>query len=116
MQAPRPIPKRPREGEPRPNLTDYEAACRSFSWLAAEARLAGLPGGRGLNMAHEAVDRPASCPRRDHVALRWLGKNGERVDLRYEDLRELTARFAGALARLGIRSGDRVYALLGRTP
>jgi acetyl-CoA synthetase len=112
----RTIQKSPLEGEPRPNLVDYEAACRSFSWSAARAELTGLPGGRGLNMAYEAVDRHAAGPLRERVAIRWLGKDGERVDLRYGDLSELSDRFAGALARLGVRAGDRVYALLGRTP
>lgn len=116
MWTPSPILEHVRPDEPRPNLTDYQETCRSFSWAAAKAELSGLPGGKGFNMAHEAVDRHAMGALRDHVALRWLGKNGERVDLRYEDLREQTARFAGALARLGIRPGDRVYALLGRTP
>lgn len=117
MWEPSLICKYVRDGEVLPNLTDYDEACRSFSWYAAKTELSGLPGGRGFNMAHEAVDRHASGPRGDHVAIRWLGKNGERVDLRYEDLRQLTARFASALARLGIRPGDdRVYALLGRTP
>jgi len=48
--------------------------------------LAGLPGGRGLNIAHEAVDRHANGPRRDHLALRWLGKDGAVRDFTYVDL------------------------------
>ena len=45
-----------------PNVTDYEAERREFSWAAARERLDGLPGGRGLNIAHEAVDRHADGP------------------------------------------------------
>lgn len=37
-----------------PNLRDYEKTRAAFSWEAARAELAGLPGG-GLNIAWEAV-------------------------------------------------------------
>ena len=71
-----PIVKR-RGGEAvAPNLVDYDRVRTAFSWAAARAELDGLPGGRGLNIAHEAVDRHAAGPRRDRVALRWLGKTG----------------------------------------
>jgi acetyl-CoA synthetase len=100
-----------------PNLTDYESACATFSWESARRELDGLPGGRGLNIAHEAVDRHAAGPRAAHVALRWLGKRpGERRDVTYAELREETNRFANALAGLGVRRGERVYALMGRIP
>ena len=33
------------------NLADYDAAVREFSWDKARGELAGLPGGRGLNIA-----------------------------------------------------------------
>jgi acetyl-CoA synthetase len=88
----------------------------SFSWAAARAALDGLPGGRGLNIAHEAVDRHAAGARARHVAIRWLGRGGERRDLTYADLGDLTSRFANALHGLGVGAGDRVYALLGRVP
>lgn len=116
MQGPRQIKKLRRAEEPSPNVVDYMEARRRFSWAEARAELTGLPGGSGLNMAYEAVDRHAAGARRHHVAIRWLGKGGERVDVRYGELAELTARFAGALASLRIRPGDRVYSLLGRTP
>jgi len=99
-----------------PNLEDYERARATFSWAYARRELEGLPGGRGLNIAHEAVDRHASGPRRDHLALRWLGRDGSVRDLRYADLSALTNRFANVLASLGVRPGDRVYALTGRIP
>jgi acetyl-CoA synthetase len=88
----------------------------AFTWDAARALLDGLPGGRGLNIAWEAVDRHAAGPRRDHVALRWLGKRGEMREYTYAHLRELTDRFANVLDGLGVRRGERVYSLVGRIP
>jgi len=99
-----------------PNLRDYQEACRTFTWEAARRELDGLPGGRGLNIAYEAVDRHANGPLRDHLAVRWLGKNGELQDLTYAQLESLTSRFANVLRGLGVQKGDRVYALAGRIP
>jgi len=99
-----------------PNLADYEGACAAFSWNAARAALDGLPGGLGLNIAHEAVDRHAAGPRRDQLALRFLGKDGVRRDFTYGELSQATSRFASALRSLGVGKGDRVFALLGRVP
>jgi acetyl-CoA synthetase len=110
------IVKTPRAAPVAPNLSDYERARKEFSWEAARRELGGLPGGRGLNIAHEAVDRHAAGPRRDHLALRWLGKRGEVEDYTYGRLQELTNRFANVLAGLGVARGDRVYALAGRVP
>jgi acetyl-CoA synthetase len=116
VEEPRARIAKPRPFAVAPNLEDYDAACARFSWDAARRALDGLPGGRGLNIAHEAVDRHAAGARRDHVALRWLGKRGEVEDLSYGSLREMSSRFANALARLGVAQGDRVYALAGRIP
>jgi acetyl-CoA synthetase len=99
-----------------PNLDDYARVRAAFSWAAARAELDGLPAGRGLNIAYEAVDRHAAGGRGDHLALRWLGKGGEVRDHTYARLRELTNRFANVLRGLGIGPGERVYALAGRIP
>lgn len=99
-----------------PNLLDYTATCREFSWQAARRGLQGLPEGGGLNMAHEAVDRHANGPRAAHTALRWLGKAGAREHYSYRDLAAETSRFANALGALGVESGERVFLLLGRVP
>jgi acetyl-CoA synthetase len=99
-----------------PNLGDYEAACREFSWARARSELAGLPGGAGLNIAHEAIDRHALGARAGHTAIRWLGKSGAVRDFSYADLRIETNRFANALRELGVGPGERVYALAGRIP
>jgi len=99
-----------------PNLVDYEAERARFTWAAARARLDGLPGGRGLHIAHEAVDRHANGPRAGRVAIRWRGRRGERRDLAYAALRAETNRFANALRALGVGRGDAVFALAGRIP
>jgi acetyl-CoA synthetase len=99
-----------------PNLADYETARATFTWEAARKGLSGLPRGRGLNIAHEAVDRHACCSRADRVALRWIGKSGEHRDYSYRELALATNRFANALRSLGLNSGDNVFVLLGRIP
>jgi acetyl-CoA synthetase len=99
-----------------PNLLDYEKACVEFSWNKARGLLSGLPGGRGLNIAYEAVDRHASGDRRDHLAIRWLGKRGEIRDFTYAQLCSVTSQFANILKSLGMARGERVFLLTGRIP
>jgi acetyl-CoA synthetase len=111
-----PIVKPHRPWRVEPNLLAYDRARAAFSWDAARAALDGLPGGRGLNIAHEAIDRHAARGAGARVAIRWLGRDGERRDLTYDDLRRETSRFANLLTRLGVGRGDVVATLLGRTP
>ena len=99
-----------------PNLLDYEQERKSDVWGRARQSLEGLPGGRGLNIAHEAVDRQAVGPRRDQLALRFLGRSGGERDLTYAELQALTNRFANVLRELGLGKGDMVSVLAGRIP
>ena len=98
-----------------PNLADYEAERARFSWHEARARLAGLPGG-GLNIAFEALDRHVRTGDGAALALRFLAKSSERLDLSFRTLGERAARFANLLERLGVAKGERVFALAGRIP
>jgi acetyl-CoA synthetase len=99
-----------------PNLLDYDTTCATFAWEDVRRALAGLPGGAGLNMAHEAVDRHANGPRREHLALRWLGKDGTCREFTYGDLQEQSNRFANVLRHLRVTKGERVFVLAGRIP
>ena len=99
-----------------PHLQDYDDVCASFSWKMARAELSGLPGGRGRNIAYEAVDRHAASERGGHVALRWVGKDEEVLEFTYRELRKLTNRFANVLRDLDIHEGEIVFTLLGRVP
>ncbi|HEY7569444.1 MAG TPA: acetate--CoA ligase [Gemmatimonadaceae bacterium] len=100
-----------------PTLPDYDEARRGFSWSAVrQLELDGLPGGRGLNIAHEAVDRHLAKGAAKHCAIRWIGRSGERRELSYGDLAESASRFANVLEALGVRAGERVFALSDRIP
>ncbi|MBI3757730.1 MAG: acetate--CoA ligase [Deltaproteobacteria bacterium] len=99
-----------------PNLRDYDQTRGAFSWEDARGRLSGLPEGRGLNIAYEAVDRHAAGPRRDRVALRWISKRLGAQEFTYADLRTQTNRFANVLRKLGVGKSERVFLLAGRIP
>jgi acetyl-CoA synthetase len=110
------IHKTERDRKVPPILPDYDAACASFSWDDAARQLSGLPRGRGLNIAHEAVDRHAAGPLGRKTAIRWIGKSGEIRDSSFADLAAQSNRFANLLRGLDVAPGDRVYLLLGRVP
>ena len=97
------------------NLTDYEAAYRSFAWKDVEQEFDWSKTGK-VNVVHEAIDRHANGGRRAKVALHFT--DFEQRDERYtfEDLKRLTSRFGHVLKRLGVKKGDRVAAFLPRTP
>jgi acetyl-CoA synthetase len=97
-----------------PHELPYDELRRSFTWERARADLTGLPGGRGLNIAHEAVDRHVDAGAGDRVALRCITEDGAVSTLSYDRLRRETNRFAHVLASLGVRRGDVVMSLLGR--
>ncbi len=98
-----------------PHLHHYDIQRARFSWDEARGELAGLPGG-AINIAHEAVDKHLAQHTREHVALRWIGKRGEKRDIRYNELAQLTNRFANVLRELGVAKGDRLFILCGRIP
>jgi acetyl-CoA synthetase len=110
------IEKRIRQGQAAPNLSDYDRMRETFSWERAKREFDGLPGRRGLNLAHEAIGRHVARGHGDQVAMIWLGKKGERTEISYAELDSLTNQFANVLAGLGVNAGDRVYSLAGRIP
>jgi acetyl-CoA synthetase len=85
-------------------------------WDGARRSLAELPGGQGLNIAHEAVDRHLLDGNGYRIAIRWIGSGGSKRDISYAELSQAASRFANALKDLRIGAGDRVFSLLGRIP
>jgi len=115
MERPEVIRKTAHDLRVPPNLSDYDAECRAFSWDVARQALQGLPGG-GLNIGFEAVDRHAAGALRDHVALRFVARNAPALELSYGELARQTNRFANVLKGLGVVKGDRLFVLAGRIP
>ena len=98
------------------HLSDYEKIRASFSWENVAQELSGLPDGKGLNIAHEAVDRHAKSHLKNVVAFRFIHKDRSCSDFTYAELQLQTSKFANVLKNLGIQKGDRVFALTGRIP
>ncbi len=89
---------------------------KDFSWSDARGELDGLPRDRGLNIAHEAVDRHARGSVGNRVAFRFLSKGGEIQEMTYRELSEETNRFANALRSLDVEPGETIFLLAGRIP
>ncbi len=98
-----------------PNLADYDAERRRFSWDGVRRELGNMPGG-GLNIGYAAVDRHLGTAVRDHVAFRFISRTDTRRELSYAELARLTNRFANVLRGLGVGKGDRLFVLAGRVP
>ena len=64
-----PIPKHLAELSTEPNLVDYDAAYAAFSWEEGRQAVAGLPGGGGVNIGFEALDRHVLAGRGDKLAV-----------------------------------------------
>ncbi len=75
-----------------------------------------FPGGR-LNSCHNAVDRHVSGGRADQLALIYDSPvTSTTATFTYRELRDAVARFAGALAALGVGRGDRVIVYMPMVP
>src|SRR5918911_4500063 len=73
-------------------------------------------GGR-MNTCHNALDRHVEGGRADQVALIYDSPVTDAVaTFTYRELRDLVARFAGALAAQGVGRGDRVIVYMPMVP
>ena len=97
-----------------PNL-DYDKVRGNFDWNEMYGELDWLPGG-GLNMAYEAIDRHANGRNRDKPAMIWEGKNGEKEQYTFGQMKQLSDRFANVLQSIGVVKGDRVFVFMDRIP
>ena len=98
-----------------PNLTDYQAECRSFSWDQVRAEL-GIGSGARCNIARLALDRHAKGPLAGREAFRFLAGDGRQSSLTFAELARSSNRFGNVLHSLGVGKGDRLYVLAGRIP
>ncbi|MGO4904250.1 acetate--CoA ligase [Flavobacterium sp. W20_MBD1_R3] len=98
------------------HLLDYEKVQATFSWGNVARELDGLPDGKGLNIAHEAVDRHAQTHLKNTVALRFIRKDNRLQEFTYAELQKQTSKFANVLQKLKIQKGERVFSFAGRIP
>ena len=85
-------------------------------WQEARRNLDGLPGGQGLNIAYEAVDRHVARGNGERVAFRFIKADTGVHDLTYSELARQSNRFANVLRTLGVAPGDAVFSFAGRIP
>ena len=106
-------------GEVAKQLTWFEPWQKVLEWSAPDAKW--FVGGK-TNLCYNAVDRQCDSGHGHEVAIVWegepLGPNGQPEVrwLTYQDLRDETARLAGALRGLGVVPGDVVTVYMGMVP
>ena len=98
-----------------PYLSNYDAMRQTFTWEAARRELSDSPN-QGLNMAHVAVDRHVASGRGAHVAARFIDRTWHQLDVTYGELQAQANRFANVLVALGVKRGECIATVLGRTP
>ncbi len=91
--------------EPWQQVLD-ESEAPFFKWFV---------GGK-INIVHNAIDRHATGPNRDKVAIIWESEQGETTTYTYAQLAQEVNRFANVLKSQGVQKGDRVTVYLSRVP
>ena len=99
----------------KPNLQNYEELRKTFKWSDADKDIDWFPGGM-VNAAYNAVDRHAKGARKDKIALIHDDGEGHIQKFTFQQLFELTNKFANVLKKLGIKRQDRVFFFLQRSP
>lgn len=94
-------------------MRGYREAYDGFSLAALEQETLCGSLSSGVNACVECCDRWAGG---DRVALHWIGRNFERQDLTFDELRREAARFANLLRGRGIGPGDVVAGMLPKVP
>ncbi len=72
--------------------------------------------GGEYNYVHDAVDKHASGPERDRIAIVWEGDGGDIRRLTFAEVAAETNRLASALAACGVGKGDRVGIFMPMLP
>jgi len=96
------------------HLGSYEEAYANFNWEEVEKQFSWYETGK-VNMAYEAIDRHVDAGKGDRVALRFSDAS-RNESYTFQDLKDLTNRFANVLRSRGIAKGDRVFIFMPRSP
>ncbi len=90
----------------------FEQLCRDFDW-GRELEVLSTDISKGFDFGYEVCDRYSYT---DKTAVLWEGVNGEERRITYQELAELSDRFAVCLQEAGLSPGDRVALLMPRVP
>lgn len=99
---------------PSSNLGDYETTYESFNWKDIEKEFSWYETGK-LNLAYEAIDRHVDAGRGGRTALLYSDAARDEA-FTFEELSNLSNKFANVLRDIGIHKGDRVFVFMPRTP
>ena len=95
---------------------DWEQAPTTVLDAARAPFVRWFPDGR-LNTCHNAVDRHVAAGHGARLALVYDSAMTQRVEsFTYDELLDEVARLAGALARAGVRAGDRILIYMPMIP
>ncbi len=72
--------------------------------------------GGTCNISYNCLDRHVQSPRKNKVAVIWVGENGEERIFTYAELYRQVNKCANALKSLGLQKGDRVTIYLPKIP
>ena len=84
-----------------------------LKWDAPDATW--FEGGK-LNVCENCVDRHATGPRKNKVAIYWEGEPGDKRAITYGQLQRDVCRFANVLEKRGVQAGDRVLIYMPMVP
>lgn len=116
MQQANIIKKDPTKLVKTPNITDYEAAYKNFSWEEEEKKSIDFFEDGTMNAAYNMVDRHVVKGNGDKKALLFEGAKGEKEVYTFKDLQKLSNKFANVLTNLDVEKGDRVFIFLPTIP
>jgi acetyl-CoA synthetase len=95
-------------------MLNYQNVAKSFDLKQAAHNL--LSGSLDqLNACFECCDRHAESDP-EKIALYWQGKDGQKYQYTFAQLKQWSSQFANFLKSQGVQAGDRVSGLLPRTP
>ena len=99
-----------------PNLPNYEAAYKDFSWEKAAKEEVDFFDDGTLNIAYNCIDRHAAGELRDKTALLYESADGQKESYSFGDLKTATDKFANVLQAQQVAKGDRVFIFLPTIP
>lgn len=98
------------------NLVDYDSTVANFTWDSVAAQEVTYFDDGTLNIAYNCVDRHASGPKKDKLAIIFQDESNHRQELTYSQLQTQTNQFANVLSKLNVNRGDRVFIFLPTLP